>query len=173
MKIGVFKKAFFMSIKELSRALQDFMIQQKKTLVLAESCTGGFLAHAITQNPDASKYFLGSFVTYSNTLKTTILGVREETLHKYSAESEQTTLEMLEGLFRITPADVALAITGIAGPSGGTEHKPVGTVWIALGVRDTFSKVHHFTLTGNRKEIIEQASLIALQLAYARLLTAG
>lgn len=103
------------------------------TLGTAESCTGGYIAHLITRIPGASQYFRGSVVAYSNEVKENVLGVKETTLTKHGAVSEQTVCEMVEGVIRLLECDVAVAVSGISGPSGGTEEKPVGTVWIGVG----------------------------------------
>ena len=108
------------------------LTERKRTLALAESCTGGFLAHRITNVPGASVIFPGGFVTYSNEAKQQFLGVRAETLAAHGAVSEATVREMAEGARGRTAAHYALAVTGIAGPGGGTDDKPVGTVWISL-----------------------------------------
>jgi len=105
---------------------------KKKNLALAESCTGGFIANAITNVPGASEIFLGGIVAYSNGVKEKFLGVRPETLKKHGAVSEFVAREMAEGARKKFGADFAIAVTGIAGPSGGTKAKPVGTVFIAL-----------------------------------------
>ena len=105
---------------------------RKKTLVLAESCTGGCLAHRVTNVPGASAVFLGGWVTYSNEAKQKFLGVRAETLAAHGAVSEAVAREMADGARRQTGADFAIAVTGIAGPGGGTKEKPVGTVFIGL-----------------------------------------
>ena len=116
--------------------LEDVIVRElnhrEQTLVLAESCTGGFLAHRITNVPSASGMFLAGHCTYSNAAKQDILGVSEDSLAAHGAVSEVVAREMAEGARVAHAADYALATTGIAGPSGGTEEKPVGTVFIAL-----------------------------------------
>jgi PncC family amidohydrolase len=108
------------------------LVERKKTVTVAESCTGGNIANRLTNVPGASEVFPGGFVTYSNAAKEKFLGVRRETLEKFGAVSEQTAREMADGARRAMASDYAIAVTGIAGPSGGTEEKPVGTVFIAL-----------------------------------------
>ncbi len=118
--------------EELEAVLVQLLTEMKKTLAMAESCTGGLLAHRITNVPGASAVFLSGFVTYSNGAKEKFLGVKAETLSQYGAVSEQVAREMAEGMRERTGADYALSVTGIAGPSGGTKEKPVGTVFIGL-----------------------------------------
>lgn len=144
--------------------------QQKKTLAFAESCTGGFLSHLITVNPGASDYFLGSFITYSNALKIKILGVKESTLAQQGAVSKQTVEEMLEGVFRLTGADFAVAVSGVAGPDGGTEKTPVGTIFYALAEKGKQIESGSFHLSGDRKNIIATASYRILTLLCQKLL---
>jgi nicotinamide-nucleotide amidase len=116
----------------LEAAVVRRLTERRQTLVVAESCTGGRLASRITDVPGASAVFLGGAVTYSNALKQGLLGVHAETLAAHGAVSEATAREMAEGARRRFDADFALAVTGIAGPTGGTDAKPVGTVFIAL-----------------------------------------
>jgi nicotinamide-nucleotide amidase len=108
------------------------LAERRHTLALAESCTGGFIANQITNVPGASKIFLGGIVAYSNRVKEKFLGVRAATLKKHGAVSEFVAREMAEGALKKFGADFAIAVTGIAGPAGGTKDKPVGTVFIAL-----------------------------------------
>jgi nicotinamide-nucleotide amidase len=108
------------------------LARKEKTLALAESCTGGFIAHQITNVSGASEIFLGGIVAYSNGVKEKFLGVRPETLKKHGAVSEAVAREMASGARKKFGADFAIAVTGIAGPTGGTEKPPVGTVFIAL-----------------------------------------
>lgn len=132
-------------------------------LAAAESCTGGGVAQAVTEISGSSEWFERGFVTYANTSKVEMLGVSEETLRIHGAVSEATTREMAEGALRRSHAHVALAVSGIAGPTGGTPDKPVGTVWFAWSLRNgaTHARLHH--LSGNRSEIRVQSVRIALQ----------
>ncbi len=110
------------------------------TLGVAESCTGGYVSAQITKVPGASAYFWGSVVSYSNSVKENVLGVKPETLHQFGAVSEETIREMAEGVRKALGTDVGIATSGIAGPDGGTPDKPVGTIWIACAT-------HHRTIT--------------------------
>ena len=124
---------------QLNAVVVGLLTARKETLVLAESCTGGYVANRVTDVPGASAVFLCGLVTYSNESKTTLLGVTPETLARHGAVSETTAREMAEGARTRFAADYAIAITGVAGPSGGTYAKPVGTVYIALAsARHTF-----------------------------------
>ena len=116
----------------LETIIVRLLTEQKLTLALAESCTGGGLAHRVTNVPGASAVFLGGIVAYSNAAKQRFLGVRAETLARHGAVSEPVARAMAEGAREKFGADFALAVTGIAGPAGGTKAKPVGTVFIAL-----------------------------------------
>lgn len=132
-------------------------------LATAESCTGGGVAQTITEIAGSSEWFERGFITYANDAKREMLGVSEATLSQHGAVSEATVREMVEGALRHSHAQIALAVSGIAGPSGGTADKPVGTVWFAWSVRDgaCVARLHH--LSGNRMEIRAQAVRIALQ----------
>lgn len=132
-------------------------------LVTAESCTGGGVAQAVTDIAGSSAWFERGFVTYSNLSKQQLLGVSASTLQQYGAVSEATVREMVTGALQHSDAQVALAVSGIAGPSGGTADKPVGTVWFAWGLpsREVWAHCHH--LTGTRAEIRAQAVRVALQ----------
>lgn len=117
---------------EIAKEVVRRLTRQKRTLALAESCTGGFIANQITNIPGASKAFLGGIVSYSNKSKQKFLGVRARTLEQHGAVSEAVACEMAAGARKQFGADFAIAVTGIAGPSGGTKMKPTGTVFIAL-----------------------------------------
>ena len=132
-------------------------------LATAESCTGGSVAQAVTDVDGSSIWFERGFVTYSNVAKEQMLGVREETLEQHGAVSERVVREMVAGALWHSNAQIALAVSGIAGPGGGTAEKPVGTVWFAWGLRDgeTHAIQHH--IDGNRSDVRNKAVLIALQ----------
>jgi nicotinamide-nucleotide amidase len=116
----------------LEAVVIGLLAERKQTLALAESCTGGFISHRLTNVPGASAVLLAGLVTYSNEAKQQFLGVHSETLAAHGAVSEAVAREMAEGARGRTGAAYAIAVTGIAGPGGGTEEKPVGTVWLAL-----------------------------------------
>ena len=127
------------------------------TVASAESCTGGNIAHAITSIAGSSDCFLGSVVSYSNSVKSGVLGVSQQNLDQYGAVSEQVVRQMAEGARRVIGADCAMATSGIAGPGGATEGKPVGTVWMAVSTPSgTVAEVKH--LPGNRGRVIDRAT---------------
>ncbi|MES2273345.1 MAG: nicotinamide-nucleotide amidohydrolase family protein [Chlamydiota bacterium] len=126
---------FFYGEGKIEEVVHRELISRQKKLSLAESCTGGQIAAHLTALPDASLYFLGSLVAYSDAWKERFLQVSRTTLAKQGAVSRQTVVEMTEGLFNETDADYAIAVSGIAGPGGGTSAKPVGTIYIAIGKR--------------------------------------
>ncbi len=132
-------------------------------LTTAESCTGGGVAYAITEIAGSSAWFERGFIVYSNQSKQQMLGVSEATLNQHGAVSEAVVREMATGAIRHSHVQVSLAVSGIAGPDGGTADKPVGTVWFAWCVKERMcvSHIHHFA--GNRAEIRAQSVRIALQ----------
>lgn len=136
--------------------IHEFLIKKEKTLALAESCTGGALSLQFVLIPDASKYLLGSLVCYSTELKHKILKVSNETLRICGSVSREVADEMWIGLMKLTQADYGITITGISGPKGGTKEKPVGTVFIALGISGQKPKVVEFHLSGSREDIIQE-----------------
>lgn len=139
---------------KIEEALLTTCVKNKKKVVFAESCTGGAMASHVTSIAGASDYFLGSFVVYSNAMKEQILGVSAQTLASKGAVSEEVVKEMLAGVFERTSADYAVAVSGIAGPTGGTKDKPVGTVWAAVGERGKTPDVGQFRCGGNRERVI-------------------
>ncbi len=137
--------------------------KQNATLSTAESCTGGYLAHLITSVPGSSEYYKGSIISYANSVKTALLGVKEIDLETYGAVSEQVVTAMAEGVRKIMGTDYALATSGIAGPDGGTPEKPVGTVWIALASASG-TKTKLLTLGNNRQRTINMTAMNVLSL---------
>ncbi len=132
--------------ESMETVLGQLLSEKKITVALAESCTGGLIAHRLTTVSGSSDYFLFSAVTYSNEAKMKVLGVKKETLKEFGAVSEQTAGEMSEGARRISGANFSIATTGIAGPTGGTPEKPVGTVCIGLSSPDgTIKKRYNFS----------------------------
>lgn len=132
-------------------------------LCVAESCTGGLLASKITEVPGSSNWFAGGVTAYSNELKSKFLGVDKKLLAEYGAVSNQVARAMVEGATVSTGCNVGVSVTGIAGPTGGTEEKPVGTVFFGVSVNGIITD-HHFTFSGNRKEIQEITAQTALNL---------
>ena len=118
---------------------------------LAESCTGGYIAHLITSIAGSSDYFKGSVVSYANEVKVNVLGVNAADLEREGAVSEAVVLQMAEGVRKITGADYAVSTSGVAGPGGGTPEKPVGTVWIGVATpRKSYAKLFTFSFTRER-----------------------
>ncbi len=147
----------------LEKAILNFMAERELTLSTAESCTGGYIAHLITQHAGSSKVFFGGAVSYSYELKESILGVKNETLWQHGAVSQETVTEMVEGALLNFKSDYAIAVTGIAGPDGGTPDKSVGTVWIGVAcAKKTVTRKFQF---GNkRQQNIERTAIAALNM---------
>jgi len=154
---------FSTTSKMVEVALQEWMIAHQKTLICAESCTGGHLSARLTANSGASAYFLGSIVSYSTLLKQSTLHVSSETLRSCGAVSREVVGEMAQGALDLGGADYALAISGIAGPSGGSRKKPVGTVWGAIGTSQRIFTGKCFIQGGyTREQIIEHSATFFL-----------
>ena len=147
----------------LQEALGEVAKKKQVQLGLAESCTGGHIAHKITSVSGSSAYFKGGIVAYSNDIKQKVLGVSMETLEQYGAVSEQTVLEMLSGVLKLTNTDIGASISGIAGPTGGSAQKPVGTIWIAYGSLKS-QKTLKLLLGKDRIKNIEYATTVVLNL---------
>lgn len=154
---------------KIEEAIQKWMIEHHQTLACAESCTGGALAAALTAIPGASRYFLGSVVAYSNTLKSRLLQVSSKTLNTHGAVSAEAVHEMWRGVLEATGADVGVAVSGVAGPSGGTVEKPVGTVYYAIGFKNRDPEIASFHVKGERKVVILQATRRLLRLLWKML----
>jgi len=134
------------------------------SISVAESCTGGLLSKLITDTPGCSAYFQGGVISYSNEVKIKLLGVSPETLEKFGAVSANTALEMADGVRRALSTDIALGVTGIAGPGGGSPDKPVGLVFVALSRAGADSKTMEFHFKGSRQEVRRQSAEAALAL---------
>ena len=146
-------------VNQLTNTLQD----HKMMLVTAESCTGGLIAKIMTDRAGSSVVFERGFVTYSNDAKMELLGVPSQTLDFYGAVSEQTAQEMAKGALKNSKADIAVSVTGIAGPAGGTAEKPLGLVFIGIATKDHLGSFEcHFE--GSREDIREQSAEKALTL---------
>ncbi|HPS26721.1 MAG TPA: competence/damage-inducible protein A [Bacteroidales bacterium] len=173
------KKAFDAEVKKLKKLIPDLifgyendtlasvtgkLLQKKQASVAtAESCTGGLIAHLITEVPGASAYFKGSVIAYHNDIKTKVLGVNKNLIEKHSAVSEEVVRAMASGVRELMQTDYALAASGIAGPDGGTPEKPVGTVWIACATPEK-TLTQKLSLGNDRGRNIRRASLAALNI---------
>lgn len=147
----------------LESVVGQLLVAKGKTLGTAESCTGGYLAHKITAISGASAYFKGSIIAYDNSVKMKQLGVKETTLNAHGAVSEETVKEMVSGALNALQVDIAIAISGIAGPSGGTPDKPVGTIWLAIGDQETI-ETRKLQLGKDRTRNIQYTSVQALNM---------
>lgn len=154
------------SIEDVSRKLVKQLIDGGRTFAAAESCTGGWIAKAITDIPGASQCFCYGIVSYSNGAKESLLGVSPETLKSFGAVSEETVREMADGALRLSGADLSVAVSGIAGPEGGSADKPVGTVCFAWAERSGGTALVHYArqrFRGDRQAVREQSVLFALR----------
>ncbi|MEI7843117.1 MAG: nicotinamide-nucleotide amidohydrolase family protein [Gallionellaceae bacterium] len=147
----------------LAKQLGDALLANGMMLATAESCTGGGVAQAVTDIAGSSAWFERGFVTYANIAKVEMLGVRQSTIDTHGAVSEVTVREMVAGALRHSGAHLALAVTGIAGPGGGSVTKPVGTVWFAWATREGQVQAKLHQLSGDRSQIRVQAVQISLQ----------
>lgn len=154
------------AMDELARALVRDLIESGRSVAAAESCTGGWIAKSITDVPGASRCFAYGIVSYSNGAKEALLGVSPHTLEQFGAVSEPTVKEMAEGVIKLSGADLAVAVSGIAGPDGGSAEKPVGTVWFAWAgrqKRDTRLQTRLHRFDGDRLAVRQKAVVVALQ----------
>ena len=144
-----------------------YLVMRQKTVAVAESCTGGLVSERLTRTPGSSGFFLGGAVCYSNELKNKIAGVPMTLIEESGAVSKPVALAMAEGIRKRTGASMGLGITGIAGPSGGTEEKPVGLVFVALA-DERGVQAREFRFPGNRERVRLWASQAALELIRRR-----
>ena len=151
--------------KTLSELIAEKLKKRKQTLGLAESCTGGYIAHLITSLSGSSEYFKGGVVAYSNEIKNRILQVENHVINQYGAVSEDVVKQMAKNSLHIFAVDYGIAVSGIAGPGGGSAEKPVGTVWIAVADKNN---VHTkcFSFGNGRENIIKQSAVAALFMLY-------
>ncbi len=151
----------------LDQQLINLVQQIKDTITVkistAESCTGGLLSAYLTSLPGSSKYFTGGIISYSNLAKMKLLKVNSETLKNYGAVSEQVAREMAQGCQAINGSQIAVSITGIAGPGGGSKNKPIGTVCFAI-INDQQTRSYTYYFDGDREQIRQQSCKIALEL---------
>ncbi len=147
------------------RFIAAHLIERKETVSVAESCTGGLLGVALTELSGSSAYFLGGVQAYSNTIKSGVLGVASESISSFGAVSEEVALEMALGVTSLMGSNWGISITGVAGPTGGTVDKPVGTVWVAIsnqrGVRS-----QRLALIGNRLDVRQKSVSFALEMFF-------
>lgn len=146
---------------QLEMRIGKILGERNQSLVTAESCTGGLIASRITDVPGSSVYFLGGIVAYSYEVKASLLGVSWDTLNNNGAVSRETVIEMARGARKVLGADIAVSVSGIAGPGGGTLDKPVGTVWVGLST-PSGEEARHFLWEGDRilnKQLSSEAAL--------------
>jgi nicotinamide-nucleotide amidase len=151
------------AVEVLTLNCAGLLRQRGYRLVVAESCTGGWLAKILTDQPGSSEWFDRGYVTYSNEAKQAMLGVSSTTLEKSGAVSEACVLEMTQGALRESGGDVAVAISGIAGPGGGSREKPVGTVCFAWQIKGNEGITRRFCFDGDRNQVRWQAVVHALR----------
>jgi nicotinamide-nucleotide amidase len=160
-------------IAMLSQGLVRELLAAGKTVATAESCTGGWVAKSITDISGSSQCFAYGIVSYSNGAKESILGVQAATLAEHGAVSENTVREMAQGVLKLSGADMSVAVSGIAGPDGGSEDKPLGTVWFGWSTRQDGkieTDVLRHQLDGDREDVRSESVIIALQELRLRLL---
>ncbi len=153
----------------LVEELSLLLAQKNMRLVTAESCTGGMIAAAMTDRSGSSSIFDRGFITYSNQSKSDLLGVNVQTLEIFGAVSESTAKEMAEGALRHSQADIAVSVTGIAGPTGGTDEKPVGLVYIGIAIKDKPAHVTKNLFEGDRMTIRQATVEKSLELLIEKL----
>jgi nicotinamide-nucleotide amidase len=150
-----------------AKRLGGLLAASGRTLAVAESCTGGLIAGAITSIPGSSGYFPGGIVAYGNSAKTSLLDVPPGLIAAHGAVSREVALAMAEGSLSRFGADLAIAVTGVAGPGGGSRGKPVGTVWVAVVARDGVRQAHRFRFHGDRDAVRRETVRVSLDSAIA------
>ncbi len=150
------------NIRKLTENIIQELTKRKETITFAESCTGGRIAAEFTAVSGASSVLDGSCVTYSNEIKHLWLGVEENILENFGAVSQQCVAQMLEGVKNLAGSDYAIAVSGIAGPTGGSEEKPVGTVYIGI-LTPSNKEVFHCLFEGSREEVQEQSTVFSIE----------
>ena len=150
-------------LKQLAIALNQRLLAAGETMTSAESCTGGWIAKAMTDVPGSSGCFDRAYITYSNAAKQEMLGVAAETLEQFGAVSEAVVRQMVQGALQRSRASVAVAVSGIAGPDGGSDDKPVGTVWLAWGRTGGEVLTAKKLFPGDREEVRYRTAITALQ----------
>lgn len=153
---------------EIVQSLFETLTKCNLTLATAESCTGGMIGAAITAAPGVSSVFKGGIIAYSNEVKTQLLGVSSEILESFGAVSRETVTAMARGVCDILGSDCAISVSGIAGPEGGTEQKPVGTVWISVHTPDS-TDAFHYVFGGDREAVRQAATSESLGLLLRQL----
>src|SRR5690349_3207560 len=151
------------TLHRLAEQLGDLLRANRHTVCTAESCTGGWIAKMITDIPGCSDWFDCGMAAYSYEAKQALLGVRQETLTEHGAVSRETVTEMVSGALVTSGASIAVAVTGIAGPTGGTPEKPVGTVWIGWKRRGGYAQAELFHFVGDREDVRRQTVAAALR----------
>ncbi|WP_245834680.1 CinA family protein [Vibrio salilacus] len=152
-----------------AKSLGERLLAHREVLVTAESCTGGGVATAITDIAGSSQWFDRAYISYSNEAKMEMLGVHAETLAQHGAVSEETVKEMVLGALQRSNATIGVSISGIAGPGGGTEQKPVGSVCFAWANKQGWLEVRTYQLDGDRQQVRQQAVELAIKVLYEQL----
>ncbi len=152
------ERIFAFDDEQIEKVISNLLLDKKKTLATAESCTGGNMAHLLTAMAGSSAYFQGSVVAYSNKVKANVLGVNSNSLEEFGAVSQEVVVQMASGVVKVIGTDYGIATSGIAGPDGGTEEKPVGTIWIAVASKGRVIS-EKFVFSKERGRNIRMASL--------------
>ena len=150
-------------LNQLSAAIGAHLQRLQATVTAAESCTGGWISKVITDIAGSSAWFERGFVTYSNDAKQQLIGVSADSLEQWGAVSEQVVREMAQGALQAAQADFALSVSGIAGPGGGSDDKPVGTVWFGFATKSGVVQARRQIFAGDRDAVRRQATAYALQ----------